>query len=87
MVHGQANLEYVLAGSCADKYAHHVCLQGFSFQDDDVDDHLNKQYTEQFNFGGGLLEKKVGSSDPDADPDKYRSKKEVHHTSIQLLSV
>jgi len=54
-------------------------LQGFSFQDDDVDDHLNRQMTEQFNFGGGLLEKKNDSADPDADPDRHRSKKEVGH--------
>ena len=54
-------------------------MQGFSFQDDDVDDHLNRQMTEQFNFGGGLFEKKTDSADPDADPDRHRSKKEVWH--------
>ncbi|DBA90017.1 TPA: hypothetical protein ACH3X2_004286 [Trebouxia sp. C0005] len=51
--------------------------EGFSFQDDDADDHLNQQMTEQFNFGGGLFEKKIDSADPDADPDRHRSKKEV----------
>lgn len=59
-------------------------LQGFSFQDDDADDHLNQQMTEQFNFGGGLFEKKIDSADPDADPDRHRSKKEVWH---QLFAI
>ena len=44
-----------------------------------MDDHLNRQMTEQFNFGGGLLEKKTDSADPDADPDRHRSRKEVGH--------
>ena len=55
-------------------------MQGLSFQDDDADDHLNQQFTEQFNFGGGLLEKKSSSAGADADPDRHRSKKEVRKT-------
>ncbi|DBA84060.1 TPA: hypothetical protein ACH3X1_006541 [Trebouxia sp. C0004] len=51
--------------------------EAFSFQDDDADDQLNRQMTEQFNFGGGLFEKKTDSADPVADPDRHRSKKEV----------
>ena len=43
--------------------------------------------TEQFNFGGGLFEKKTDSADPNADPDRHRSKKEVWHQlhAIKLL--
>ena len=64
-------------------------MQGFSFQDDDVDEQLDKQYTEQFNFGGGLFEKKADASDAGeaADPDRHRSKKEVcllHHAQAVL---
>ena len=54
-----------------------VCVQGLSFQDDEADEQLNKEYTEQFNFGGGLFERKADSTSPDADPDMRRSKKEV----------
>lgn len=59
-------------------------MQGLSFQDDDIDDHLDRQLTEQFNFGGGLLEKKSDGTDLDADPDRRRSEKEVPCT-ITLL--
>lgn len=59
-------------------YRRGLCrLQGLSFQDDEADEHLNKEYTEQFNFGGGLFERKANSADPDADQDTRRSKKEV----------
>ena len=54
-------------------------MQGLSFQDDEADEQLNKEYTEQFNFGGGLFERKADSTGPDADPDMRRSKKEVYH--------
>ena len=61
-------------------------MQGLSFQDEEADDHLNKEYTEQFNFGGGLFERKADSTGPNADPDTHRSKKEVHRL-FHLTSV
>ena len=41
-------------------------MQGLSFQDDDIDDQLDRQLTEQFNFGGGLLEKKSDGAGPES---------------------
>lgn len=51
-------------------------VQGL-FGHHDEDESLDREATEQLNFGGGFLTEKAGTADTAEDDDRHRTKKEV----------
>lgn len=53
--------------------------------DDQEDGRLDREATEQLNFGGGLLTKKAGTAETDEDPERRRTEKEACSSTPSCL--